>query len=138
MLWRQLMVPVGVPSSINGCKWLDPRHVDIQILMHTDASSRAWGGQVWVDGQLAIHRAAGCFPEEDLGRHINWKEMWAVIHVFRALIKWRPEAVCARRIHLHIDNTTAQANFRNGGGKSTELQRRHGCCSGWGWSGGGT
>ena len=65
--------------------------------------------------------AAGEFSRPDAERHINWKEMRAVLLVMRAVARWRPNSLRNRRIHLWIDNKVAMANFMNGGGTSLLL-----------------
>lgn len=119
-LWRRLLLPEGGPL-INGCAWLEPQHdhLQIRLTLHTDASSRRWGGRVW--WQEETLNAAGEFSLTDAARHINWKEMRAVVLVMRAVARWRPESLYNCRIHLWIDNQVAKQNFLNGGGTSLEL-----------------
>jgi hypothetical protein len=113
-------VPVDSAGTINGGRWLDHFHLLLWLTIHTDASSRRWGGRVVLEDKRIIE-AAGDFTREQAARHINWKELYAVLEVLRALVQAVPGCLYGRRIRLFIDNKTALGVIRRGGSVSPEL-----------------
>ncbi|GIL50946.1 hypothetical protein Vafri_7022 [Volvox africanus] len=64
-----------------------------------DASRHSWGAV------LNGHTARGFWSEEELGQHINWKELRAVRYALDSFLPW----VSQRVVLIHEDNTTTQA-----------------------------
>ena len=74
----------------------------------TDAST-SWGAGGVFGFEVFSHK----WPEEDLGRHISWLELQAILIAVR---KWGP-SWAGQTILLETDNSAADAYVRKGGGR---------------------
>ena len=83
----------------------------------TDASDWGWGATIKHVNDLSSSSWGGFFSKEDSKKHINYKELLAILY----LLKSSPIPVQGKTIDLGVDNTTALFYIKNMGGRKPHL-----------------
>ena len=84
-------------------RWPDERHSSIRL--DTDASTQAWGAQIFPEGAESALVTQNTFPPELVDEHITFKELYAVV----VAIETFEDHVKNSFVDVHTDNTATEA-----------------------------
>ena len=85
----------------------------------SDASSVAWGGVVYTDGNP--FKAGGVFPEKWLEKHINHKEAYALYNLLRQFCERYPDGLRRAQVLIDVDSQAVVGSFNRGRAKNRDL-----------------
>jgi len=100
---------IDIEPSFNGLPLIKPVS---SVTVATDASDFGWGASI-----SGVNPARGFFGVEDAGRHITFKELFAVL---QALV-WFPTELGGRSVSLLTDNQATMAVVNKGTSRSPLL-----------------
>lgn len=106
------VVLANKPRNASGAKADHP-----EATLITDASTAGYGANL-ING-TEVHYYAGVFSALDASKHINEKEMKAVLF---ALIHWR-SLLQRKHVNILVDNNVTRFCLRRGGSRSYHLDR---------------
>ena len=110
-IWRSLS------ATAQEGLWYKPRHYASQVTVAAaDASSNQWGGVVSMPG--GEFSAGGGFLHEWLSRHINEKEMFALLEVLTECGRAHPGQLRRAQLVLDVDNRSVVDAFKKGRSKN--------------------
>ena len=98
--------------DLNGADLIPP---SADVCMATDASGFGWGA--WMETPTGLVRWGGLFNKAITKKHINYKELLAVLYVLQGA----PIDLHNKTLDIQIDNTTAMHYLRRLGGRHRDL-----------------
>ena len=112
-LRAELEIWLGLSTTSQEGPWYKEKHYEVTITTaSSDASSNQHGGVVGLpEGEFST---GGGFPHEWLPRHINAKEMYALLETLEQCCKVHPQALRRAQVLMDVDNSATVAAYNKG------------------------
>ena len=112
-LRAELAIWLNLATKSQEGPWNKERHFDVQTTpLNSDASSNQWGGVVGLpEGPF---EAGGGFPDGWLPKHINLKEMFALLELLKECCRVHPGVLRRAQLVAGVDSTAVVGSFNKG------------------------